>query len=106
MDQAKAVLELGQELETAICMHTHFTGDPPYVGTEGLVLAIKEQAAALKQIARGDYDSYAGDPSKWASIIAYKAIGGRHKDGVALDPELLGEPSSHFEQSNGGQKDA
>ena len=34
--------KLGQELETAVCMHTHFTGEPPYVGTEGLVLAIKE----------------------------------------------------------------
>lgn len=32
----------GQELETVICMHTHFTGEPPYVGTEGLKLAVVE----------------------------------------------------------------
>lgn len=34
-------------LEVVVCMYTHFTGDPPYVGDEGLVLAIKEQADEL-----------------------------------------------------------
>ncbi len=44
--------KLGQELEAAICMLTHFTGEPPYVGTEGLVLAVKEQHARGLELAK------------------------------------------------------
>ena len=53
-------------------------------------MEIKQLRAALARIARQDYDSLAADPDKWPCLIAYKALGGRHKDGVALDPELLG----------------
>ena len=52
---------------------------------------IEKLHKALRQIARGDYNDWASCPAKWASSIAYKALGGRHKDGVALDPELLGQ---------------
>ncbi len=41
--------QLGQELETAIVMDTHFSGDPPYVGNAGLVLAVKECGEAYRQ---------------------------------------------------------
>ena len=40
---------LGNELESAICLYTHFTGEPPYVGTSGLVLAIREAGCASKE---------------------------------------------------------
>jgi len=49
IDRLRHDARLGQELETAVCMHTHFTAEPPYVGTEGLVLAIKETAAKAKR---------------------------------------------------------
>jgi len=39
-----------RELEAAICLHTHFTGEPPYVGTAGLVLAVKECAARIAEM--------------------------------------------------------
>ena len=29
-------------VETVICMRTHFTGEPPYVGWQGLGLALRE----------------------------------------------------------------
>ena len=29
-------------VETVICMRTHFTGEPPYVGWKGLGLALRE----------------------------------------------------------------
>lgn len=29
-------------VESVICMRTHFTGDPPYVGWRGLGLALRE----------------------------------------------------------------
>lgn len=31
-----------KDIELMICMHTHFTGDPPYVGWPGLALALRE----------------------------------------------------------------
>jgi len=40
---------VGRELEAAICMETHFTGEEPYVGTAGLILAIKECAEAYRE---------------------------------------------------------
>ena len=42
---------VGQELESAVCMYTHFTGDPPYVGNKGLVRAIKEAGRAHRDVA-------------------------------------------------------
>lgn len=43
---------LGQRLEGIICQFSHFTGDPPYVGNEGVELALREtfeENAALKR---------------------------------------------------------
>lgn len=34
--------EAATYVESAICMRTHFTGQPPYVGWKGLGLALKE----------------------------------------------------------------
>jgi hypothetical protein len=41
--------------------------------------------AALRKIARGDYNCLAGNPDSWPSTIAYFALGGRVEDGVMLD---------------------
>ncbi len=41
--------------------------------------------AGLGQIASGDYNDLAGDPSKWASTIAYCALGGLVREGVRVD---------------------
>lgn len=34
--------EAANYVETVICMRTHFTGEPPYVGWQGLGLALRE----------------------------------------------------------------
>lgn len=34
--------EAANHVETVICMRTHFTGEPPYVGWKGLGLALNE----------------------------------------------------------------
>lgn len=34
--------EAANYVETVICMRTHFTGEPPYVGWKGLGLALRE----------------------------------------------------------------
>lgn len=48
-EQLRHDASIGQQLEGWICMHTHFTGEPPYVGTEGLLLALEElKRAAAK----------------------------------------------------------
>jgi hypothetical protein len=33
---------LGEALKTMIICHTHYTGEPPYVGNEGIELALRE----------------------------------------------------------------
>lgn len=41
IDEKQFAYELGR-LESIICMRTNFTGDPPYVGIEGLCLALNQ----------------------------------------------------------------
>ncbi len=48
-------------------------------------LEITRLRAALGQIASGDYNDLAGDPSKWAPTIAYYALGGRIREGIRVD---------------------
>lgn len=37
-----------RDLESLICLHTHFTGEPPYVGDAGVLLALKEHFERLQ----------------------------------------------------------
>jgi hypothetical protein len=41
--------------------------------------------AALKRIADGRYNDMSCNPSEWAGVIAYLALGGRVSDGQRLD---------------------
>jgi 3-deoxy-D-arabino-heptulosonate 7-phosphate (DAHP) synthase len=80
--------EAATHVETVICMRTHFTGEPPYVGWKGLGLALSEALderdrlkAALKE-ARDDIESWGAyaDPyfqEKWnlkGALDKYAAI--------------------------------
>lgn len=38
----KRDMEAAEHVEEPICMRTHFTGEPPYVGWKGLGLALRE----------------------------------------------------------------
>jgi hypothetical protein len=42
--------KLGQECESLIALKTHFTGEPPYVGNEGVLLALREALDDLKRL--------------------------------------------------------
>lgn len=42
--------EAAHHVESVICMRTHFTGDPPYVGWKGLGLALTETLDELDRL--------------------------------------------------------
>lgn len=42
--------KLGQECEGLIALKTHFTGEPPYVGNEGVLLALREALDELNRL--------------------------------------------------------
>lgn len=41
---------LGQECEMLIALKTHFTGEPPYVGNDGVLLALREALDELNRL--------------------------------------------------------
>ncbi len=41
---------LGQECESLVALKTHFTGEPPYVGNEGVLLALREALDELNRL--------------------------------------------------------
>jgi hypothetical protein len=41
---------LGQECETLIALKSHFTGEPPYVGNKGVLLALRESLDELNRL--------------------------------------------------------
>ena len=47
VERTKADAALGAEVDVWVCMNTHFTGEPPYVGNPGIMLALKELKAEL-----------------------------------------------------------
>lgn len=44
--------EAATYVESVLCMRTHFTGEPPYVGWKGLGLALSEELDDLARLRR------------------------------------------------------
>lgn len=69
--------EAATHVETVICMRTHFTGDPPYVGWKGLGLALKEhldRIEAERDAANTRAGSARNDALEEAAIVADNAV--------------------------------
>ena len=46
-----------------------------------------DMIGALAAIAFGRCNNFAANPEKWSSTVAYRALGGRVRDGVRIDDE-------------------
>lgn len=63
-----------------------------------------DMKAALVRIAKQDYCDVSGDPTKWAPIIAYLALGGRYDvNGRELDDidDLAKQPCESVDVTQG-----
>ena len=72
--------EAATYVESVICMRTHFTGDPPYVGWKGLGIALTETLDERDRL-REALERLAGDDGfidyPLAGQIARAALGGK-----------------------------
>ena len=72
---------LGQACEGMIALKTHFTGEPPYVGNEGVLLALREALDELNRlkalpsaIAPRETDPYKRNPEKGRCKCGLKEV--------------------------------
>lgn len=70
-------------VETVICMRTHFTGEPPYVGWKGLGLALRE--------ALDERDRLREENERMKRVIGRKSI----NVGAATRYLAVASPSEH-----------
>lgn len=76
LDDAK----LGQECEMLIALKTHFTGEPPYVGNDGVLLALRESLDELKRLK-------SAQPSPQAAPQRYREVSSSFGGGRMVEKE-------------------
>lgn len=92
--------EAATHVETLICMRTHFTGDPPYVGWKGLGLALKEHLDRIE--AERDAANARADAAIEQAALSIEPANGSP---CGCIEEYQGTWMHHCDCGNGGDQD-